>query len=415
VGVELAAFVILSISVGHLASLSELRGERVEVIEAEGIEAAAEAGLGALHPYLGFTLDPDKDSPAWREHHEGQPVSDWGFLDSASPLRRRSEGGLVVGVFGGSVAFWLSVHGIDALIAGLGEIDAFAGREVSVVRVAIGGFKQPQQLLALTYLLSAGAEFDVIINLDGFNEIALPPAENVANGVFALYPRNWHLRTESSPSHLQLTLMGRIALLRDRREEVARFVERWPLRWSMTAGLLWWQWDRRAKAEISEQQLELMAAGEGARRGYRTRGPRRSYATPEQMYADLAEAWRAASLQMHHLAAANGARYWHFLQPNQYLPGSKPMEESERDLAINRRSPFTEHVAVGYPYLREAGAELEEAGVAFHDLTQVFSEESRVLYSDNCCHYNRIGNELLGSEMGRLIGEDMAREAGHRP
>jgi len=35
------------------------------------------------------------------------------------------------------------------------------------------GYKQPQQLLVLSYFLSIGQPFDMVMNIDGFNEVAL--------------------------------------------------------------------------------------------------------------------------------------------------------------------------------------------------------------------------------------------------
>jgi len=43
--------------------------------------------------------------------------------------------------------------------------------------------------MRLNYLLALGARFDLFINLDGFNEVALPPAENIPKGVFLFFPR----------------------------------------------------------------------------------------------------------------------------------------------------------------------------------------------------------------------------------
>jgi hypothetical protein len=39
---------------------------------------------------------------------------------------------------------------------------------------------------------------------------------------------------------------------------------------------------------------------------------------------------------MARLAEANGARYLHFLQPNQYLEGSKPISDEEREIVIEK-------------------------------------------------------------------------------
>jgi len=48
----------------------------------------------------------------------------------------------------------------------------------NLVILGFPGYKQPQQLLALAYFLSLGAEYDLIINLDGYNDIVLPVTDN---------------------------------------------------------------------------------------------------------------------------------------------------------------------------------------------------------------------------------------------
>ena len=51
--------------------------------------------------------------------------------------------------------------------------------------------KQPQQLFKLYYLDLIGLKFDIIINLDGFNELALTLSENFAINDHLIYPRNY--------------------------------------------------------------------------------------------------------------------------------------------------------------------------------------------------------------------------------
>ena len=51
------------------------------------------------------------------------------------------------------------------------------------------------------------------------------------------------------------------------------------------------------------------------------------------LYKFLAFLWKQSSLQMKHLCDAGGIRYAHFLQPNQYIEGSKPMTAAERKIA----------------------------------------------------------------------------------
>lgn len=415
--IELVSAGVLWFKTGSLGSPIAVGLLADQVAEAGGASPLADASIETLHPYLGFTLDPDRETEDLTRAHKGVPISDWGFLDTASPIRKRRPDTLVVGIFGGSVAFWLSALSVETLAARLHEVPEFAGREISIVRVALGGYKQPQQLLAFTYLLSLGAEFDVVINLDGFNEIVLAPADNLSSDTFPLYPRFWRQRIEPSPTHQSLVLMGSLATLRGHRVQRAEFMGRPPLRWSMTANLLWLLSDERLQSEMASLQAELAqaASGQTDREPYRTRGPERSYDTRKDMYQDLASAWSAASLQMHRLAVSNGTRYWHFLQPNQYVRGSKPIGKAERKVAINLQSPYVKHVEGGYGYLRRSGRELPDSGVHYHDLTQVFADESQPLYSDDCCHLNQIGSDILADAVGEWIVRDLAAAVSGTP
>jgi hypothetical protein len=63
------------------------------------------------------------------------------------------------------------------------------------------GWKQPQQPLALSYFLSLGAKYDVVMNLDGFNELALPFLNNLRAGVYPFFPRLWNLSGSSPPTY----------------------------------------------------------------------------------------------------------------------------------------------------------------------------------------------------------------------
>ena len=48
-----------------------------------------------------------------------------------------------------------------------------SGRKIDIVRLALPGQKQPQQLMTLAWVQSLGAEFDIVVNLDGYNEAVL--------------------------------------------------------------------------------------------------------------------------------------------------------------------------------------------------------------------------------------------------
>ena len=387
-------------------SPSALEEARVALREAHGEAGLADPGVEVIHPYLGFVYDPSKNSERLAQVHAGLPISEFGFVDDASPFRSPSDDEVVVGIFGGSLAFYFSVHGVGTLADGLGDVPGFRGRDLSVVRIALGGYKQPQQLLALAYLLSMGAHFDVVINLDGFNEVALPPSDHVRKGVFVHYPRNWYMRTAKRFGREMRAEMLESVDARETRTDWAAAFSAAPLRFSMAANLLWWFGDRRLEHRISGAQARLAGLQASPER-YEVSGPQRSHPTPRDLYEDLAGVWSNSSKGMHRLAESVGARYWHFLQPNQYAPGSKPMTPEESQVAFRPGFPGRRPVELGYPVLRERARELEAAGVRFHDLSMLFRDEREPRYVDACCHLNEDGYEALGEAMARRIREDL--------
>ncbi len=54
---------------------------------------------------------------------------------------------------------------------------------------------------------------------------------------------------------------------------------------------------------------------------YAVTGPAYTYTTEDELYNDLVLMWKRSSLQMKALCDANNIRYYHFLQPNQYVEG----------------------------------------------------------------------------------------------
>ena len=136
---------------------------------------------------------------------------------------------------------------------------------------------------------------------------------------------------------------------------------------------------------------------------YTMRGPPYAYTTEENLYGDIADVWKRSSLQMKALCEANGAKYYHFLQANQYVAGSKPMKDEERRQAINEASPYRDGVRKGYPLLAKAGESLLAAGVTFTDLTMIYADHSETLYQDDCCHTNAEGSNIVAQRIYEII------------
>ncbi len=350
--------------------------------------------IEVIHPYLGYVAEPIKNKRDWE-------ISEYGFIwsDRGSPILKKSPDVFIIGIFGGSVAAgFCKVSAQPRFKSCLSDLQ----KEIIVLNFASGGYKQPQQLMILSYLLSLGAEFDLVINLDGFNEVALPPVENIPNHVNPFYPRMWHSRTNHLLDYEDVKQRGYIEFLKDQRVEWAELFSESHLYWSPMCSIIWESKDRRISQKISERQVHLMKMEEESTQ-YVMQGPRYDYTSDEQLFSDIAHNWYQSSRLMKSLCDASGIDYYHFLQPNQYVEGSKPMPDQERRIALLDTMPYKSGVIYGYPKLKQLGKQLIEEGVPFTDLTMIFSETETVLYNDACCHFNNLGYDLIFDQICQII------------
>ena len=345
-----------------------------------------------VHPYVGVVLT--QHDPAQRD------VRDLGWLQRA--LYKRSKDQLIVALTGGSVAYQVYELAAGVLKEELAQVPRFQGREVVVVGLCLGGYKQPQQLMILNYLLTLGGEFDVVINLDGFNEVALYAPENGRYGVFPIFLRLWNGRMNDVADPDQRALAGELAYLKKQLEALRTWRDLRPLRFFQTARL--WRAFRvkRLHREIDRVVAEISEPGKGGAQRYTASGPRWQF-DQQEIYDHLTEIWRQASLQMHYLSRGNGIEYYHFLQPNQYVEGSKPMGPDELRRAYDPGMRYRPGAVEGYPKLIAAGQQLRESGVAFHDLTQLFAHETAPMYRDTCCHFSQPGVEAIARAIAQAI------------
>lgn len=356
-------------------------------------EAAVPDQPVILHPFFGFVINP-----------AGRGVNEFGFF-AGSPLARRGPGRRVILFTGGSVADQVYYLGQDALRAALRERDDFRGRDVEILTTAVGGYKQPQQMMILSYLLARGAEFDVVVNIDGFNEID-SSMDNVNHNVNPFFPHTWKLHARLGLDTDASALLGRIAILRAERSQSRARFSTWPLRAAAFTLVLWDLLDRGRQAEIRERTAQLRAMLQSEELPAQVSGPPFRHDSDAQLFADLAAFWARSSLQMARLCDDHGIAYVHALQPNQYLPGSKTLNDAEREVAWDEEFPAIERVPMAYPMLIEHGAALRRVhGVNFVDLTQIFAGETRTIYDDFCCHVNRSGAEIMARAIAAAIPE----------
>lgn len=350
-----------------------------------------------VHPYLGFTPALAGDRRRFS-------------LAGATPasVPRRTPDRIVVALVGGSFARLFGEQGVPHLVARMGELPAFRGKTIDVVNLAAGGYKQPQQLMSLAYMLALGAEFDVVINLDGFNDIALHPTENAAAGVFPAYPRRWHQRVDGLLQGGPLRLMLRRIQIEEWRATLARASARLPWRHLYTANLAYALLDGHLARQVTSTDHQLLGEEHSsASIPFVATGATLVFGSDAEMFAYLADLWQRCSRLMQGLATANGARYYHFLQPNQYVPGSKPMGSQERADAWVASNSYRRIVEMAYPKLQEVGRSLVATGVRFTDLTGAFATHAEAIYTDSCCHVNARGNAIVADLLLDAIRRDV--------
>jgi hypothetical protein len=394
---SLAAYTITE---GEFFSFAKIESARNAIFQREAGHdpVAVDKNTVILQPYWGYVSIP-------RYMKRKQESRIRSLLDLHDEIPVLAQGRANIALFGGSVAFMTGLWGGEVLLDELSKIEQFQDRELTLYITAQGALKQPQQLTKLAYLLALGAEFDIIINLDGLNE-AYHSVKNAEEGVFPFYPAYWSELTEGLSSSASVQLVGEVSYATQRRASWAQAASKAPFRYSITAMTMWLNFDRYLLSKLGKKrrQLDKLKTTDS----YMASGPKFPITGQAVLHEEIANTWKRSSLGMRALAVESGAKYFHFLQPNQYLPGSKPLGQVERLRAYDGQGLFVSTVTAIYPLLAANGVELKSAGVEYFDLTMIFQDENELRYIDTCCHLNEIGSRELAAKLGSSI-VDMLR------
>lgn len=368
----------------------------------------SEGSAEVFHPYLGWAFDPGVAAPLKLGNRE-IPINGLGFADDHDSIAHRSEDQFIVGIAGGSVAWQVSVDGEEVIRETLEASPLLKGRKVRIVRMAMSGYKQPQQVMMLNYLLSLGGEFDAVVNIDGYNETALAVGENAMAEVAISYPRSWNGRTVAIADPRESAATAELIALRGQRQAMAESMNGSAMRFSPVANLVWRLRDTSCRNGLRELAGKLIRTERSAEdRSFASFGPYRKYADDQELDDAVLELWKRSSMLMQHACDGHGAAYVHVLQANQYHEGSKPIGKDEHEAAI---APFQRAGLAAkrlYPQLVKAGPSLIDAGIRFSDQTMIFSAIERPIYVDGWCHYNAEGNQMLAKAACDVLLEELA-------
>lgn len=351
-----------------------------------------------FHPYAGYVLRPTREGgylndTQWRANNRGihNLVGSDGEACCDYPYEPADDE-IIVGVFGGSVG---SGFALSAQMAGtfdqLADHAPWKGKRIRVLSFALPGFKQPQQLMTLAYFLNLGQHFDVVINIDGFNE-AVTTFKNWDSGVEPTYPADslwgaWGRQLDQAG-----VADGRLVMLSDYHRLTADVVAYEAAHTRLASlklfrkGLAGWhRWRSQRNAVNAPAELKTT--------GYFPTAMSSPLPDGQDIWGYTAITWAQASRSMDILARDSGALYLHILQPNQWDAEIAPYTP------IDPNHPYDwviEPVNSVYPLFRREGAGLVSRGVAFVDMSAIFADaDFQNAYVDDCCHYTQPGNELI--------------------
>jgi hypothetical protein len=370
----------------------------------------------ALHPYFGpthmpgvpFDMPENLRAPGAGTSVPKVATNNFGFTSQYDyPFVKTDPRQYVVGLFGGSVGAWFCEVGAERMVKQLTASAALRGRTIVPLCFSHGGYKQPQQLLILSYFLSIGQTFDAVVNIDGFNEVALSRL-NEERGSDISMPSVMHMdplttlldRSSLTPERLEL-----LARIQARRGQLNRLSERLNTTSFAAVYVVLARVHRVVERTLQADQVQLDALPMASADTSLIRmTPRVRARNPQELYEDIAQNWVRASLLMHTMLAAEGISYVHVLQPNQYYT-TRPFTPDQAATAVLEGSPFKPGAEQGYPRLERAleSGQLARAGVVVVNGVHLFDRETSPVYIDNCCHYTRRGNELLADAVASAI------------
>jgi hypothetical protein len=418
---ELLSLAVYRISFYESFSYKSLQSLRLALLDASQRQRDQNQELSTwvIHPYYGFVANPTLANSS--EFGFSMPINEFGFFGSEDQIQKGDPEKLVVAVIGGSVAAAFGFHASAALKTALQNVPAFQRKNIVVLDLGNGAFKEPQGVIIINDIISRGGHIDLLIALDGFNEIALPEAHGyVTHRISPTYPNSWPALVDSHLSREQMNYLGKAGLAKDARLWFASTFSNSILSYSVTANLIW----RVADVKLAATDAKYRGLAQDAPpanpesrlstdgRGFL--GPVVEYGTRRDLYKDIALNWARSSILLNNIMMDQGGLFMQFLQPNQYVVGSKPMSEGEEKLAISTKSPYRSPVETGYPYLQVVGQSLAASGIWFEDLTGMFAQTTQQIYSDNCCHFNQQGYDMLASAIGAAIAKRMSNPAGGR-
>jgi len=342
--------------------------------------------------------DPQLNMLTWTENYTPHPYFGYEspqLVASEKLLSEVTNDDFVIGILGGSVAGGFGGYLLrnSSHFESLREVlPTLKDKNLRIVVLAGGGYKQPQQFFVATYFMD---KLDLVINVDGFND-AQP------SHLMPVYPLDFpDLSAQFSGRTSQVGLytgIGRAA------RWIYKNINRAPLSWKVPglsrSSLYFLNW-----YYLHDLLYRIVRLSESA---YYTNefGVHQSEALRKASSRELVqkrlEIWKKYTiLEDDLIGKRSGKPVFFFVQPNQYLKNSKPFSEQEKRVAVDQSRIESHHELM--TLLKAAAEDLRRSEVPIVDLTGIFAQTNETVYKDSCCHLNDLGNQILAEKIVATI------------
>ena len=289
-------------------------------------------------------------------------------------------------IIGGSVAEDLHTDSSfnklikDAIIKEHPKVKA---SQINIFNSALPGGKQPQGLFTLQSLEMLGYEFNLIIELSGFNETVLAINENFSEyGINPIYPRAQNLRTIHTANYIKNGPLSKITNIH-------------PLTHTLKKSGIWDQsrrfFQKNARKSSSKKLFMDFLMPENIEE---------SSVLAKKIYKESVE-------NMYYHSQRKGSHYILVLQPSHHLKNSKILSDEEKKLfyTSNHVTQWAkkagEIINKTYSSIDKSTFNIPDSNLV--DLRGIFQENSDTLYIDECCHLSEEGMNLLSKEIIKAI------------
>jgi hypothetical protein len=365
-----------------------------------------------FHPFFGFIQQPTAD------FRPGFKVNNYGFISPYDyPLKKTKNNQFIIGVFGGSVASDYAIFQVENQILPkyLKQLPGLKDKEFVILSFATGGYKQPQQLLILNYFLALGQELDMVVNIDGFNEVALANLNN-KNKVDLAMPSIQHIWPLANFANNSLSTKAMEATIRIQKNKTRINQGLSSLQQCSLAAcdalisVYVQNLVNNYKTDVIKFEKERTKQQKNDSSSVIYINTNNSVLQDSLAFEEMAWNWAKSSIFMHKVLSASNVSYFHVLQPNQYYQTKRVFGEAEKQIAFNKETPYAKSVQIGYPALFKKLPNLKKNNINILNAVNVFDRTKDAVYVDSCCHYNQAGEVIFSDYVGRSILEALRKD-----